>query len=90
MKNLLTRFWAWYERHYFLNLTIAGGLFHISFSTLIIASLVGRGIRFFGVALVMYLFGARIEGFIKKYFNILTILFFILIALGFIAIKYFF
>ena len=70
--------------------TIAGGLFQISLPTLIVASILGRGFRFFAVALVMYLFGERMEQFIKKYFNIFTVAFFALIVLGFIAIRYFF
>ncbi|MBI2038713.1 MAG: DedA family protein [Candidatus Niyogibacteria bacterium] len=70
--------------------TIGGGLFEISLWTLIVASLVGRGIRFFGVALLMFIFGSRAEEFIKQHFNDLTVAFFILIALGFVAIKFFF
>ncbi|MBI1956922.1 MAG: DedA family protein [Candidatus Niyogibacteria bacterium] len=70
--------------------TIGGGLFEISLWTLILASLVGRGIRFFGIAFLMYLFGSRAEEFIKNHFNDLTVAFFILLVLGFVAIKFFF
>ncbi len=29
MNNLLNKFWAWYEKHYTLNITVAAGLFFL-------------------------------------------------------------
>ena len=69
--------------------TIAGGFFQISFGSLIVASILGRGARFFAVSFLMYMFGSRMEEFIKKHFNALSILFFALIVAGFVIVKYF-
>lgn len=67
--------------------TIAAGSFQLALWPFIAASLVGRGLRFFAVALLIRLFGAPIKVFIDRYFNLLATLFMVLIILGFIAIK---
>ena len=69
-------------------ITISAGLFGISFAIFIIASTISRSTRFFLVATLIYFFGPKIKEFIDKYFNILTIIFFILLIGGFIIIKY--
>ncbi len=68
--------------------TIAAGAFKISFSTLLIASVISRSARFFLVATLFYFFGARIKSFIDKYFEVLTIAFMILLVLGFVAVRW--
>ena len=68
--------------------TIAAGFWHISLSTLIIASIIGRSGRFFLVATLFYFFGPKIKDFIDEYFNLLTIAFLVLLVGGFVAIKY--
>jgi len=68
--------------------TIAAGFWKINLITFISASLIGRSARFFLVAGLIYYFGERIRSFIDKYFNILTIVFFVLLILGFVVIKY--
>lgn len=68
--------------------TIAAGLFHVPLGILIVASIVGRGARFFVISYIMYTFGSHMEEFIKKYFNLLSALFFALLIAGFIVIKY--
>lgn len=68
--------------------TVAAGVFHINFLYLIIASVIGRSARFFIEGGLIYFFGDRIRSFIDKYFNLLLTLFFVLIVLGFIIIKY--
>jgi membrane protein YqaA with SNARE-associated domain len=70
--------------------TIASGAFEIPFFSFIAASLVSRSARFFLVGGLIYLFGAPVKEFIDKYFNVLTILFFVLLVLGFVLIKYIF
>ena len=69
-------------------ITISAGLFGISFLMFIIASTVSRSMRFFIVASLIYFFGPKIKKFIDKYFNLLTIIFIILLVGGFIAVKY--
>lgn len=71
-------------------ITVSAGLFGISFMIFIIASVISRSARFFLVATLIYIFGPKIKEFIDKYFNLLTIIFFILLIGGFLAIKYLF
>lgn len=67
--------------------TIAGGLFHINFFVFVIASILGRGMRFFAVAYLMKIFGEQIGRLAFKYFNLLTLAVGIVI-IGFIAYKF--
>lgn len=69
-------------------ITIGAGLFRISLPTLILASLVGRAGRFFIVAAALRVFGEKIEKSIEKYFDILSVLFILLLVGGFLALKY--
>ncbi|MDR2191269.1 MAG: DedA family protein [Endomicrobium sp.] len=71
-------------------MTISAGIFKISLFTLFIASVIGRGMRFFMVAGALRIFGVQIKNVIEKYFNILSIIFFVLLVGGFIALKYLF
>ncbi|MCG2681630.1 MAG: DedA family protein [Kiritimatiellae bacterium] len=69
--------------------TIAGGICQIQFwQDLILGSLIGRSLRFFLVAGMFYFFGPPIKKFIDRYFEILTILFGVLLIGGFLVIKY--
>jgi len=68
--------------------TIAAGVFKIDIFVFILASAVGRSARFFIEGGLIYFFGAGIKTFIDKYFNILVTLFFILLVLGFLVVKY--
>lgn len=67
--------------------TISAGVTRIGFPTFIIASILGRGIRFFAVAWLLWMFGQPIKTFIEKYFNILSFLAVALLIGGFIALK---
>lgn len=69
--------------------TIAAGAFKIDFIVFVLASIAGRAGRFLLVAFLIYRFGPPIRSFIDKYFNLLTIAFFVLLVLGFILLKYF-
>lgn len=69
--------------------TIAGGAFKIDFLVFVIASVLSRSARFFLVAGLIYYFGPTIRGFIDRYFNLLAIVFVVLLIGGFIAVKYF-
>lgn len=53
--------------------TIAAGLFGINIPTFIIASILGRGGRFFAVATVMRYFGGHIARMFYRYFNMLSL-----------------
>lgn len=66
--------------------TIAAGAFSVSFPAFVVVSAVSRAGRFFLVAGLIRLFGPRIRGFIERYFNLLTIVFAILLIGGFLAV----
>lgn len=69
-------------------ITIASGVAEMNFLIFMVASVVGRGMRFFAVAGLLYYFGEPIRLFIEKYFGILTFVFFALLVGGFVAIKF--
>jgi membrane protein YqaA with SNARE-associated domain len=69
-------------------ITIASGTVAMNVPAFIVASIVGRSARFFAVAALLYFFGPPIRAFIERYFGILTVVFFILLFGGFVAIKY--
>jgi membrane protein YqaA with SNARE-associated domain len=68
--------------------TIAAGAFSINFVTFMLASLVSRGARFFLVGGLVRWLGPGIKRFIERYFNLLTVVFVILLVGGFILMKY--
>ena len=68
--------------------TLAAGAFKINFPIFAIASLLSRGARFFIVAAILYKFGPPIKTLVEKYFGIFSIVFFILLVLGFYILKF--
>lgn len=68
--------------------TIAAGAFHIPFMTLVLASILSRSARFFLVAALFYFFGAPIKAFIDRYFEIVTLIFTVLLVMGFVIIRW--
>src|SRR3989338_1923451 len=69
--------------------TIAAGLFGINIPVFIIASILGRGGRFFAVSFLMKLFGEKISPVIFKYFDLLTVLMGAYIVFLFASLKFF-
>lgn len=69
-------------------LTITGGAFTINFPIFIMASFVGRATRFFLVGALIYRFGPDIRAFIDRYFNLMTVLFTVLLVGGFIIVAW--
>ncbi|MDR3234963.1 MAG: VTT domain-containing protein [Planctomycetaceae bacterium] len=70
--------------------TIAAGVCQISLWTLLLASVAGRGMRFFLVAGLMFAFGPPIKVWIDKYLDVLAIVFTILLIGGFVIVKFLF
>ena len=70
--------------------TIAAGVFKINFFIFIAASAISRSARFFLVAGLIYYFGPGIQTFIEKYFNLLVVVFTILLVVSFVILKYIF
>lgn len=69
--------------------TIASGAFEINFAVFAGASLVSRGLRFFLVAALFYYLGRPARVLIEKYFNLLTILFVVLLIGILLLVKFF-
>ncbi len=69
--------------------TIASGVCHehVPLGVVVAASIVGRGARFFALALLLRFAGDRMRSFIDRYFNALTIVFVLLLAAGFLCAR---
>jgi len=91
---------AWYERYGVWVVFIAAftpvpyivfssvsGLAHLNFLAFVLTSIVGRSARFFLVGGLIYAFGRPVRRFIDRYFNLLTILFVLLLIAGFAAFR---
>ncbi len=102
MQQIVDVLRAKYEAHAFITvftaaftpipfkaITITAGLFKISLFSLFIGSAIGRSARFFIVAGLIRIYGEKIQTFIEKYFNLLTVVFMVLLIGGFFALKLF-
>ena len=69
-------------------ITIASGLFQLNLFIFILCCFVARGLRFYLISGLLYLYGEAIKYFIEKYFNYLTIIFFIVFLGGILFLKY--
>lgn len=67
--------------------TIAAGVCKISLAPFFFGSAIGRAGRFFLVAMLIYLFGPPIKRFIDRYFDLLAIVFTVLLVGGFVVVK---
>lgn len=94
-------FQGWYDRYDFWIVftcgftplpykvcTISAGVVQISFLGFILASTISRSARFFLVAGLFWRFGPTIKPFVDKYFNLLCLVFVILLVGGFVVLKY--
>ena len=70
-------------------ITIASGVFSLNIFLFILTAFVARGLRFYLLACLLFIFGEKIKILIDKYFNILAVLFFILLLGSFMVIKLF-
>ena len=69
-------------------ITISAGAFDINFILFVIASILSRSARFFLLSALIWKFGEPMRVFIDKYFNLLAIIFMILLIGSFVLIKY--
>ena len=67
--------------------TISAGVFAINFPVFVLASVLSRGLRFFLLAGLIYLYGESIRSFVDRYFNLLTWIFALIFVLGFVLIP---
>ena len=68
-------------------ITIASGVFGLNIFLFTIVSIIGRGLRFYLIA-ILYFFGEKIRLIIDRYFNFLTVTFFILLVGSVFIIRY--
>ncbi len=68
--------------------TIASGVFEVALGTLIVASVLGRGLRFFIVGSALYFVGPKVKDLLERYFGIATFALLVLLVAGFAAIKF--
>ena len=68
-------------------ITITAGVAEINFPIFVLASALSRSARFFLVAALLRRFGEPIRSFIDRYFNILSIVFVVLLLGGFVLLK---
>lgn len=70
--------------------TIAAGVFHevVDLWTLVSASFLGRGGRFFLVAGTIFFFGPPVKRLLDRYLELFTVLFLVLLVGSFFAIKW--
>ena len=68
--------------------TVASGLLHFDLGTFSLASVLGRGLRFSGVGALIYFFGPSIKGLIDRHFNLVAVVFSVLLVAGFVILTY--
>ena len=68
-------------------ITIASGVFNLNIFLFVIVSMIARGLRFYLIATLLFIFGNAIKNLIDKYFNLLVSLFFILLIGSIFIIK---
>ena len=68
--------------------TITAGIARVNVKRFVLASIAGRGARFFAIGVAIFFFGPAIQRALEQYFEIFTIGFLVLLALGFVAVRY--
>lgn len=68
--------------------TISAGLFNVNFFIFVLASVIGRGLRYLIVGLIMKFFGERLGQVVFKYFNT-SLLLVVLCVIAYTLIKVF-
>ena len=92
---------VWYNEYGFLGILIAAvtpvpykvftvfsGMMNYSLPLLVVASIIGRGFRFYAVGLVIRIFGSKVRPFIEKHLEWCFLAAGVLVVLGFVAIKF--
>jgi membrane protein YqaA with SNARE-associated domain len=68
--------------------TIASGVVHFNLAAFAFASLISRGLRFFLLAALLWRFGEPVRRFIERRLMLVTSLFALALAGGFVALRY--
>ncbi|MFC1728245.1 YqaA family protein [Nanoarchaeota archaeon] len=67
--------------------TIGAGLFYVNIKKFVLASALGRALRFFLVAILIMVYGETMVSFIESYFNIFTIVGVIVAVVAYVGYK---
>ena len=86
--GLIITFTAGFTPIPFKVFTISAGAFNISFPLFLTASIISRSARFFLLAFLINKYGNRMEDFINKYFNLITIVFTVVLIGSYVLIKF--
>ena len=70
--------------------TIASGVANLDIWIFVLASIVSRGLRFFGISLILYVFGDTMRVFIEKHLNKLLLLSLVFLFVGYLVISWWF
>lgn len=68
--------------------SISAGVFGLDFKRFVVATVVGRGGRFFAVGLLIFLFGDAVGYWLERYFEVAAVLFAVLLIGGFWFVGY--
>lgn len=67
---------------------LAAGVAHLGYPAFFLASLAGRGARFFGMGVLIYFFGSALQGFLRDYLGWATLALGVLLVLAYVLIRY--
>ncbi len=68
-------------------ITLSAGAFHVNFLSFIIASIIGRSIRFFGVAFLAKWLGSKYKDQIEKYIDLISITLIVLVIIFLVFVS---
>jgi membrane protein YqaA with SNARE-associated domain len=68
-------------------ITLGSGFLHLSLGTLLIASTLGRSLRFFALGTLCFIYGPRARGFIERHFNGVCLGIGLLVAVAVVILK---
>lgn len=68
--------------------SISAGVFELDFKRFVIATILGRGGRFFLVGLLIFFFGETVGAWLEQYFELAAVLFAVLLVGGFWFVSY--
>ena len=67
---------------------IAAGFMQFDFGMFLLVCLIGRGIRFFGMAVIFYFFGPPLKSLLERNKTEFTLVIVVVIVAGFVGLKY--
>lgn len=67
--------------------TISAGVFHLNIAVFVLASVIGRGLRFFLVATLLYYCGTAAKKLIDRYFNLFSLLLVVVLVIILLVLK---